>query len=314
MTYVPEGGIYSGNVYLDVFSSITGLLTGERDVGNTRNLTFDPPTIEKKEKIGRRMENYGQAIESIITKQTQSCKFTLDDINKENLVLSMFGESALVNIPAGSASTEHVIFHIDKWTKLAKRKVKASPAPTVVIQAAPSEWATEHAYVVGDWVEPATPNTYRYRCTTAGTSGVPEPTFGTVIGGTTSDGTVVWTCYSQTFVENTDFEIDYDKGMIKAITGKSIVEGDVLHVSYSYNVYTGFKIDANKVTAIDAQLRLIGKNVVNNDDVEVLVYKMSLKPTGGLNWITEDFATLEFTGDILAVEGSGTWKVEVLAA
>jgi hypothetical protein len=45
----------------------------------------------------------------------------------------------------------------------------------------------------------------------------------------------------------------------------------------------------------------------------VLVYKISLIPTGGINWITDDFATLEFTGDILAVT-AGTWEVTVLAA
>lgn len=316
MAYTPEGGIYSGNVLLDVYDSITGLLTGERDVGNTRNLTFDPPAFEKKEKIGRRMENFGQAIESIITKQTQSFKFTLDDINKENLVLSMFGKSALVSVGAATVAADPVTAKPGKWVKLAKRKLKSSPAVTVKAPT-PDEWVAATTYALGDFIEPTTPNGKRYECTTAGTSAaVTEPTWGTTEGGTTSDGvgTLVWTCRKMTYVVTEDYEIDYNAGMIKAVEGGDIPADQSLLVGYDHYAYSGFKIDANQVTAIYAQLRLIGKNVVNNDDVEVLVYKISLIPTGGLNWITEDFATLEFTGDILAVEGSGTWKVEVLAA
>lgn len=41
----------------------------------------------------------------------------------------------------------------------------------------------------------ATP--YVYRCTTAGRTGTTEPIWGTTPGGTTSDGTVVWTCLAR---------------------------------------------------------------------------------------------------------------------
>lgn len=60
------------------------------------------------------------------------------------------------------------------------------------------EWDNATAYVVGDCVQPTTPDGYRYRCTTAGTSGGSEP--GTwnngAIGATTTDNTVVWTMVS----------------------------------------------------------------------------------------------------------------------
>jgi len=56
------------------------------------------------------------------------------------------------------------------------------------------EWVTVTAYTVGQLIEPTTPNTYVYRCTTAGTSDSGEPTFPTAaIGDTVADGTVVWT-------------------------------------------------------------------------------------------------------------------------
>jgi hypothetical protein len=49
------------------------------------------------------------------------------------------------------------------------------------------------AVSVGDTVAPTTPNGRLYQCTTSGTCGSTEPTWGTVAGGTTADGTAVWT-------------------------------------------------------------------------------------------------------------------------
>ena len=59
-----------------------------------------------------------------------------------------------------------------------------------------NRWAASTAYGLGDRVIPTMPNAngYFYECTTAGTSGASEPTWGTTPGGTTSDGTAVWTC------------------------------------------------------------------------------------------------------------------------
>lgn len=62
-----------------------------------------------------------------------------------------------------------------------------------------ADWAVNTAYTLGQVVEPTTPNTYRYICTTAGTShATTEPTWPTTpYGSTVSDGTVVWTLTSK---------------------------------------------------------------------------------------------------------------------
>ncbi len=67
--------------------------------------------------------------------------------------------------------------------------VELSPTDTLV------DWDTATAYALGDLVEPTTPNTFVYKCTTAGTShAATEPTWPVVgIGTTVSDGTCVWT-------------------------------------------------------------------------------------------------------------------------
>lgn|GEM_PF-4012460 len=52
-------------------------------------------------------------------------------------------------------------------------------------------WESDTAYELGDYVYSSAGD--RYECTTTGTSGGAEPTWDTVIGNTTNDGTVVWT-------------------------------------------------------------------------------------------------------------------------
>lgn len=57
-----------------------------------------------------------------------------------------------------------------------------------------SVWVASTAYNLGDYIIPTASNGYQYKCTTAGTSGTTEPTWGTTPGGTTADnGTLVWT-------------------------------------------------------------------------------------------------------------------------
>ena len=53
------------------------------------------------------------------------------------------------------------------------------------------------AYALGDSVVPNPTNGYRYEVTTAGTSAASAPTWGTTLGGTTTDGSVVWTLVAE---------------------------------------------------------------------------------------------------------------------
>ncbi len=66
--------------------------------------------------------------------------------------------------------------------------------PTYIL----AQWVALTAYALGALTEPVTPTGYKFKVTTAGTSGAAEPTWPTSIGSTVVDGSIVWTCYAHT--------------------------------------------------------------------------------------------------------------------
>ncbi len=89
----------------------------------------------------------------------------------------------------------------------------------------PPEWLPLQAYTVrqardavtGSVVKPLSFNDRHFKCTTAGTSGSGEPAWNLTIGGTTNDGSVVWTTIQALTIEavvvsvanKREFTIDY---------------------------------------------------------------------------------------------------------
>jgi len=66
---------------------------------------------------------------------------------------------------------------------------------TGYVASTPTKWAESTSYSLNQLVIPlAAQNGYTYKCTSAGTSDVTEPTWPTVIGNTVVDGGVTWQC------------------------------------------------------------------------------------------------------------------------
>lgn len=106
-------------------------------------------------------------------------------------------------------------------------------------------WASATAYILKDYVEPTTPNDYIYECTTAGTSGGSEPTWGTTEGGTTTDGTVIWTCridptIKYGIIEHTEIFNDiypHREGTISSVDGADITKFTDSGMDFNLNDY-----------------------------------------------------------------------------
>ncbi len=83
----------------------------------------------------------------------------------------------------------------------------------------PIQRANNTAYLVGDIVRPATGNGLVYRCVVAGTSGGSIPTFSTVRGRETADGTVVWVTMGSSVTSFDAADITLSNATISATGG-----------------------------------------------------------------------------------------------
>ena len=75
--------------------------------------------------------------------------------------------------------------------------VSATPLMSTFTAAYPN-WSASTTHLVGDIVQPASPNGFYYTYTQAGISGATAPTFPTVIGQEVADGTAILTCTAAT--------------------------------------------------------------------------------------------------------------------
>lgn len=126
----------------------------------------------------------------------------------------------------------------------ASRILKATSNPGVdQITLTPTKTITARAnstaYTLGQIVEPATPNTYMYECTTAGTSGGSIPTWPTGIGSTVVDGTVTWTNIGK-FHPTTEVKLALTSGGLAGATG-----GAALNLGTSISSLAANKVEIN---------------------------------------------------------------------
>ncbi len=134
-----------------------------------------------------------------------------------------------------------------------------------------AEWVTVTAYTVGNMIEPVTPNTFVYRCTTAGTSAAGEPTFPTgAIGDTVADGTVVWTMVGKRH-EITELTLSLDEaGLTTNVPGDPLTLATTISSGNTNDIAIWLRI-TNAVTTVQTNTGYPNIGVFINTVVETEV-------------------------------------------
>jgi hypothetical protein len=311
-----------GVVFFDQL--VSGVYTGERDLGNAPEFNFSI-AIEKLEHYSSRGGLKAKDKE-IISQITPSLAFTLDEINKENIALLTLGDVIEVTQALGAADAEEVTAYLGKRTPLANRGVTFWNLPY-------DGGSTPTLFVVGETVTGAGGATGLVLAVTgtaaAGTLTIgrtnatafvnDEAITGSVAGAATvnsSTGGTIGTgdpvilvqdsTDTTTYVAGTDYEIltslkDDVIGRIKVLSDGSITEGETLHVSYGYSALTYHTIRAFVNTQITGRLRFVSDNPAGKQQ-ELEVWSVSLTPSGDTAMIGDDWSTLGFSGEILKDE------------
>lgn len=113
--------------------------------------------------------------------------------------------------------------------------------------------ANSTTYALNYSVIPATPNGYRYVCTTAGTSAGTVPTWGTVLNGTTTDGTVVWTLVAEDS-PTSEIKLALTAGGLDTATGGAALNLGATLLSGVPNAVRFYVRVTNTITAVSSSV------------------------------------------------------------
>ena len=101
---------------------------------------------------------------------------------------------------------------------------------------------------------------------------------------------------STTYVEGTDYEINYAFGMIKAITGGAITADQALKVDYTHAAVAGFQINGSTKPQVLGALRLDGRNLADGKKILVYVHSALLVSDAEIDFMADDFVDFSMSG------------------
>lgn len=108
--------------------------------------------------------------------------------------------------------------------------------------------------------------------------------------------TVSHTTGAPTYVLNTDYEVNYRLGMIKAKVGGAITDAQSLKASYAYTAVAGTAIAGATNAQIRAKFLLDGKNFADDLPVQVEIWEAIIAADTAFDFLSNDFATVSMPG------------------
>jgi len=111
---------------------------------------------------------------------------------------------------------------------------------------------------------------------------------------------------SPSHAASTDYVIDYRNGMIRAIEGGAITDGDTIEVGYSYGARDGFRVNGAKSESITTALLMDGKSLRQADSgkvIRLIIEQVALRPAGGTDLKSDEWLAPQLTGTLITPTG-----------
>lgn len=99
-----------------------------------------------------------------------------------------------------------------------------------------------------------------------------------------------------TYVLGTDYEVNYRLGMVKALPGGAITEGQTIEVSGTYNAISGTRVRAATQAQVRAEFVLDGVNFADNLPVIATLHEVVLSPDGAFDFLADGFGKITMKG------------------
>lgn len=115
-----------------------------------------------------------------------------------------------------------------------------------------------------------------------------------------TEGTVVVTneAHTVTYVETTDYVIDYTIGRIFAVSGGAIANSQTVHVDYTYEEHSYPYANPATDPEVEGLLRFVG-NTDFGFDFEIVLWRAKISASGDINFISDEWAQIEFNLECL---------------
>ncbi|MBE2261576.1 MAG: hypothetical protein IAE92_02470 [Burkholderiaceae bacterium] len=116
-----------------------------------------------------------------------------------------------------------------------------------------------------------------------------------------------------TYINGTDYVVDYRLGEIKALAEGAIADAQALKVNYTAQAYTGTKILGNTQTSIRAVIRFDGVNLADGKPVILTAWEGVFTPDSAFDMLADDFGEVQLKGRLKTPAGKASpFEVEFL--
>lgn len=106
-----------------------------------------------------------------------------------------------------------------------------------------------------------------------------------------------------TYVEGTDYTVNYAIGMIQCLSTGAITAAQSLKVDYANAAYAGFATKGATKPDITAYILIDGKNLADDENVEIEIDEAHLSANSAVDFMSDKFSELDLTGFMVTQSG-----------
>jgi hypothetical protein len=106
-----------------------------------------------------------------------------------------------------------------------------------------------------------------------------------------------------TYVEGSDYEINYAMGWIKPLSGGNISGSDVLHIDYDHGAIAGQRITGSTRPEVRGEMVLDGRNLADGKELTITVHEAVVATDGEVDFMSDDFVELALGGSMVTPTG-----------
>lgn len=108
---------------------------------------------------------------------------------------------------------------------------------------------------------------------------------------------------TSTALPETDYEVDYALGLIRASASGSLKDGGDISVTATYNAISGTRIRGNVKPFVTASLLMDGVNLVDDRAMHLEIPSCTLSPSGELDFLSENAIEVTLSGELQVKAG-----------